>query len=142
MFKHILVPVDDSDLSRHAAQVAIDMARACNASVTALSVELPERAEPYIWSSRGRRAGEGSANIDRCLTGIQEAADVVGVPCTCSRMQAGEPWDAIVQAAREKDCDLIVMGSHGRRGVTRLLLGSETQAVLSHTGIPVLVCPA
>ncbi|WP_199098791.1 universal stress protein [Dyella sp. ASV21] len=141
MFKHILVPIDDSEPSRRAAEAAIALAHACRASLTALSVILPERAESYVWDTHGRRSSDVGAAMDICLDGVQQAADAAGVPCTCRRSQAGEPWDAIVQAAHTYDCDLIVMGTHARGGLARVLLGSQAQSVLSHTNTPVLVCP-
>ena len=73
------------------------------------------------------------------LARIQVMADEAGVPCQCVSLVSDHPYDAIIQAAEQNGCDLIMMASHGRRGLAGLLLGSETQKVLTHTNIPVLV---
>lgn len=134
MFKHILLPIDTSELSQAAAQMAIELAHACHARLTALYVILPELAE-----STAARVDEGA--IQYRLDQIVALATARGVSCDACMMHAGEPWDAILQTSRERACDLIVMGTHARRRLTRLLLGSETQAVLAHSKIPVLICP-
>ena len=72
-------------------------------------------------------------------SGPRDACDAVKVECDAHTVEALHPWEAIIEHAQRSDCDLIVMASHGRRGVTALLLGSETQKVLTHTKIPVLV---
>lgn len=141
MFKRILLPVDGSDISTRATEKAIELARLCGARLFALYVILPELAELYVsGQSRPFSVQDGTDRAEHCLSAVQAETDRAGVPCDCLAMHGGEPWDVIVQVAREKSCDLIVMGAHGRRGLTRLLLGSETQSVLLHSSIPVLIC--
>ena len=76
----------------------------------------------------------------RYLGAVKQAARAAGVPCSARYVLAPHPYDAIVKEARRRRCDLIAIASHGRRGISRLLLGSETSKVLAHSGIPVLVC--
>jgi nucleotide-binding universal stress UspA family protein len=70
---------------------------------------------------------------------VRAAAEAAGIPCEAHTVEALHPWEAIIEHAQRQECDLLVMASHGRRGVTALLLGSETQKVLTHSKIPVLV---
>ena len=79
------------------------------------------------------------AEVNKNLLAVEKAAEEAGVPCETARETNVQPYEAIVEAARKKGCDLIIMASHGRRGVQGLLLGSETQKVLTHSKIPVLV---
>lgn len=140
MFQRILLPVEDSDVSRRAATIALGLAKDCHARLLALHVVLPERAESFVPGHRTEDPARDNT-AEYCIDQIKTRASEAGVPCDGCIMHGGEAWDAIHEAAREKHCDLIVMGSHGRRGLTRFLLGSETQAVLTHSDIPVLVCP-
>ena len=80
-----------------------------------------------------------SASPPATSRAVGAACAAAGVSCTALTLEALHPWEAIIEHARKHDCDLIVMGSHGRRGVSALLLGSETQKVLTHSKIPVLV---
>ena len=73
------------------------------------------------------------------IQGVRAACEAGGVPCEAHTIEALHPWEAIIEHAQRMECDLLVMASHGRRGVTALLLGSETQKVLTHSKIPVLV---
>jgi nucleotide-binding universal stress UspA family protein len=142
MYQRILLPIEDTEVSRRAVQCAVNLAKACHARLLALHVVLPDRAEAFIpgreWAARRQ---EDASSTERCIDYAKAEAAKAEVPCDSCIMCAGEPWDAISQAARDKQCDLIVMGSHGRRGLARLLLGSETHTVLAHTQVPVLVCP-
>jgi len=79
------------------------------------------------------------AEADQMLGAVTDSAAEAGVPCQALSVVSGSPWDAIIRTARERGCDAIVMGSHGRKGVSGLLLGSETTKVLTHCDIPVLV---
>lgn len=141
MIRRILLPVDGSDISGRSTQKAIELAKVCGAQLFALYVILPELDELYVSrQTRSFPAEDGAARAEQYLASVKEEADRAGVPCDCLAMHGGEPWDIIVQLANENAYDLIVMGAHGRRGLTRLLLGSETQSVLQHTNIPVLIC--
>ncbi len=141
MFKRILLPIDGSDVSARAMEKAIELAKLCGAHLFALYAILPEVAEQFVsGQSRPYPVDNGSARADRYLSVVQLAADNANVPCDCIVMHGGEAWDVIIGVARERACDLIVMGAHGRRGLARMLLGSETQSVLLHSDIPMLIC--
>jgi nucleotide-binding universal stress UspA family protein len=146
MYKHILVPTDGSKLSLGAARTAARLAAKLGARMTALHVVEPFRAPIY---SEGTIAYQAYYSREQYEAGMREAAERAtgkveelarGVECGRLTMIESEPWEAIVKAAAAKKCDLIVMASHGRRGIAGLLLGSETQKVLTHSKVPVLVC--
>ncbi len=143
MFKHILVPTDGTDLSRKAVLYGVQLAKLTGARVTALTINAP-----YVVSSMDAIAVVGSQQqyedeieryAARALEQAQMAADAAGVPIETVEETHDQPYRAIIDAALANDCDLIVMASHGRRGVSALLLGSETNKVLTHSAIPVLV---
>jgi nucleotide-binding universal stress UspA family protein len=143
MYKRILLPTDGSEASRRAILAGVDFAKDLGAEVVGLTVTpefhtltadtemLEDTPEQYATDSRKR--GE------RILSEVLAAARDAGVPCTCELAVSKSPYEAIIETARQKGCDLIIMASHGRRGVKALLLGSETQKVLVHSAIPVLV---
>jgi nucleotide-binding universal stress UspA family protein len=138
----ILVATDGSELSDAAVTVAIELARAVGAELVAFTA-LP--AYPYagIGESSGvaaqdHQARAGAEASDR-LARVARSAREAGVACHTSMLEDDQPYRAIVAAADKHDCGLIVMASHGRRGVQALVLGSETQRVLTHTQRPVLV---
>ena len=128
MFKHILVPTDGSDLSRKAALYAIQFAKAVGAKVTAITIRAPYAVSSLdtiaVLGSQEQYDEESRQVAQRALTQVEMAAEAAGVA---------------IDSAEANHCDLIVMASHGRRGVSALLLGSETQKVLTHSTIPVLV---
>ena len=143
MFKgRILVATDGSELSGKATATAVELARAVGADLVAFTA-LP--AYPYagIGESSGVAAADyqaqaGAEASDR-LAQVEQVAAAAGVACHTSMLEDDEPYRAIITAADKHDCGLIVMASHGRRGVQGLVLGSETQRVLTHTARPVLV---
>ena len=148
MYKHILVPTDGSKLSLKAAKEAAKLAQKLKARITAIYV-----IEPYMPSSTGetafliRQAGleESYAKAMKehaaaVLGKVERAASAAKVRCDGLSVSSFRPWEAIIKSARAKKCDLIVMASHGRRGLAGLLLGSETHKVLTHSKTPVLVC--
>ncbi len=142
MFKRILVPTDGSEITQKAVTTALTMARSFGASVCAIAVR-----EPFPYSAISEMqptppqeffdAQERIAT--QRLKAVTEAALAAGVQASTESVEAGHPWEAIIESAQRNGCDLIVMASHGRRGVSALLLGSETQKVLTHTTTPVLV---
>ena len=145
MFKNILVPTDGSPLSGRAIKRAVNLAKEQKARVTALYVG-PEWRPTAYWDSSlngGVKPAQHAANVqetaDRILGVVKKAAAAAGVPCACSHVMGSFPYEEIVKASQRNGCDLIVMASHGRRGISRLLLGSETSKVLAHSKIPVLV---
>ena len=147
MFKHILVPTDGSNLSLKAARTAVRLATSFKAKITTIFV-----IEPYLppmgaegmafyaaYSPEDYELGMRKVAA-KALAKVRSAAGTARVKCAEIPVIDGHPWKAIIQAARANKCDLIVMASHGRRGLAGLLLGSETQKVLTHSKIPVLVC--
>ncbi|UPG88230.1 universal stress protein [Luteibacter aegosomaticola] len=143
MFQHILIATDGSDVSDRAAKQAIDLASRLGARVLALHVvpALPA----YAYFAQGIEGAiptpdEASREDAECLERVQRLAKAHGVPCELRSVVDGRPYCEIVAIAEREGCDLIVMGSHGRQGLDRLLLGSETHKVLLSTRVPVLVC--
>ena len=143
MYKHILIPTDGSDLSWMAVRQGIALAKALNARVTALTVSPSFQTftvDPVMVANTPEQyRKECEAAAARYLGVATESAKAVGVPCEGVHVVGDHPYQAIIETAQAKDCDLIVMASHGRRGVGALLLGSETTKVLTHSKIPVLV---
>ena len=136
MFKHILVSTDGSKLSGKAIRAAVRLAAATGAKLTGCYVVAPYVAPMY---------GEAAIYVPAVspkrykeLTGRE--ARTAGVEYRGASLTAGNPWEGIIRAAKARKCDLIVMASHGRRGLAGLVLGSETTKVLTHSKIPVLVC--
>jgi nucleotide-binding universal stress UspA family protein len=148
MFKNILVPVDGSPMSRRAAVRAVRLAREQKGRVIALWAAPPwepnlyayDKDVPHGFISPRRHWANVQKAGRRRLAFVKAAARAARVPCECRCAQAGFPFVEILETARKRRCDLIVMGSHGRRGVSLLLLGSVTSQVLAHADIPVLVC--
>jgi len=146
MFKHILVPTDGSRLSVKAAKRAVKLAKSLGARVTGFYAA-PDFSSTYYGDgyilrlpSAEAQAALSQKQARRCLSTIEVEAEVEKVPCEVFHMISDSPYEAIIDAAKKKKCDLIVMASHGRRGLSALVLGSETQKVLIHSKIPVLVC--
>lgn len=143
MFKHILLPTDGSELSRTALKAAVAFAKESGARVTGLHV-IPEfhtlTYQPeMVQDTRAQYAIDSAAHSRKLLAEVESHARELGVACATVSLTAEHPYEAIIQAATDNGCDLIAMASHGRRGVKGLLLGSETQKVLTHSQIPVLV---
>jgi nucleotide-binding universal stress UspA family protein len=142
MFKRILVPTDGSDITAKAVDTAIGLAKATGGQVHALSVK-----EPFLYSTMSEMQPVAPQEFfdaqervaSKRLAAITEACEKAGMRCDAVSVEALHPWEAIIEHAKRSNCDLIVMASHGRRGVAALLLGSETQKVLTHTSVPVLV---
>ena len=144
MFKHILIPIDGSELSLRAAQVGIEQATLTKGKVTAIHVISPFQTISYMGAILAATEfaynEEAKANGQRYLDQVKALADAAGVPFEGIAEFGDQPYDTIVQACKDKHADLIVMGSNGWRGMTRLLLGSETHKVLLRADVPVLVC--
>jgi nucleotide-binding universal stress UspA family protein len=145
MFKHILLPTDGSRLSERAVRSGIQFAGRIKARVTALHV-IPafqafanEGFAPLSPALRKRLEDEARARATRMLEGIARQARSRKVRCATLTAASDMPYQEIIETARKKKCDLIMMASHGRRGLSSLLLGSETQKVLLHSKTPVLV---
>jgi len=147
MFKHILIPTDGSKLSAKAIRTAVRLARDTGAKVTGAYVIAPYFPPTYgegvvfgpaVSAKRYKALTEREAR--KALAAVEIEARIFGVEYGGSLLTAANPWEGIVRTAKAKKCDLIVIASHGRRGLAGLLLGSETTKVLTHSKIPVLVC--
>lgn len=148
MFKTILLPTDGSPLSDKAARMALEFAQMSGSKIIALSVIEPLPVtpmmgggmmdggvivEPAVYEEEADKAARG--HMDK----IAAAARAADVPFEGLIAQSGSPYDEIVKTAEQFHCDLILMASHGRTGLDKWLMGSETQKVLAHTTLPVLV---
>jgi nucleotide-binding universal stress UspA family protein len=142
MYQRILVPTDGSDITVKAVQAAIELARTAGGQLFTISVK-----EPFPYSAISEMQPvppqefyDAQERIAASrVKDVVDAAKAAGMPCNAHTVEAPHPWEAIIDHAKSNACDLIVMASHGRRGVAALLLGSETQRVLIHSTIPVLI---
>jgi nucleotide-binding universal stress UspA family protein len=145
MFKHILIPTDGSELSNRAVAAGIELAKKARAKVTGLFVAPPptpvlyDKFMPVGYMTPDEHAKVIQRTANEYLGVIKSAAKQAGVTVECVTVTSDFPADEIVKAADERNVDLIFMASHGRRGVKAVLLGSETQKVLTQTTRPVLV---
>src|SRR5215469_12329357 len=132
MYTHILIPTDGSELAGKAVQHGVALAKRIGAKVTMLTVLPPDM------STTDREMNEiRKARTLRILDAV--AMQAAGVACETIQVEHDDPYQAIIDTAGSKGCDLIVMASHGRRGIAAIVLGSETVKVLTHCKIPVLV---
>lgn len=145
MFKHILIPIDGSEFSDRAIDTGLRFAKSIGARVTGFIAE-PDYTLPTYGDMISRRGESMDVNSTRTrshaqgvLRRIEKRALDEGVQFDSSFVQNDDPVAAIVGAAEEHNCDLIVMASHGRRGLDKLIHGSATEGVMTHTQIPVLV---
>jgi nucleotide-binding universal stress UspA family protein len=147
MFKHILIATDGSELAQKAEAAGLTLAKELKAQVTAVTVT-----EPWDALSMAALADRGvpnpvgdydeavAASANRILWGVAETAKKISATCTTVYAKDKHPAEGILETAKKRGCDLIVMASHGRRGISRLLLGSQTTKVVTLSTIPVLVC--
>jgi nucleotide-binding universal stress UspA family protein len=142
MFKKILLPTDGSDLSSKAIQGGLAFAKALNASVVGVTV-----VEPYSYSNLSEYRPETLDDYEQRMMKsaaerlgmVADAAAKLSIPVETLTVKSFSPFEAIIDTAKAKGCDVIFMASHGRRGLSAVLLGSETQKVLTHSTIPVMV---
>jgi nucleotide-binding universal stress UspA family protein len=147
MYKHILIATDGSELAQKAESAGLTLAKALNAQATAVTVT-----EPWDAFSMAALAERGMSNpvadydervaaaANRILWSVGETAKKIGVSCATLHVKDRHPAEGIVEAARERGCDLILMASHGRRGISKALLGSQATKVVTLSPVPVLVC--
>jgi nucleotide-binding universal stress UspA family protein len=147
MYRHILIPTDGSKLAEHAVTNGLSLAKSVGAKVTVIVVE-----QPFNWfgvsEADTRRISEESAkhgeqikkHAASVLNRAANAAKQAGVSCDTIQVEDEQPYQAIIATAKDRGCDLIVMASHGRSGLSAVVLGSVTNKVLTHTKTPVLVC--
>ena len=143
MYKRILLPTDGTKLCERAIRHGIALAKLAQAKVIGVTVTQPlHSALPRNFIPKNLAAvihGETVKVADQKLAVVQRLAEAAGVEFENVRQNNDHPWEAILLTAKDKQCDLIVMASHGRRGISAVVLGSETQKVLTHTSTPVLV---
>lgn len=145
MYKHILIPTDGSELAERAVDAGIEFARWAKAKVTGFTAvpqfQIPGRGE--LVAGKGLSLEEydrrSRQQAERILGPLAARASMAGVECDVDYAQSDHPWEAIVAAANKHGCDLIFIASHGRRGFSALIHGSETHGVLTHSKIPTLV---
>lgn len=143
MYKNILIPTDGSDLADKAVQSGIAFGKEIGAKITVLTVAAPfhvftfkTQAVEDTPEQYRKRMQERTA---KTLEKVAGAARAAGVACETIQVEHDHPYQAIIDTAKAKGCDLIMMASHGRRGISAIVLGSETMKVLTHSKIPVLV---
>lgn len=143
MYKNIMIPTDGSELAGKAVLDGITFAKEAAAKITVLTVTVPFHVlslDPQVVEDTPvqykRQVQEHAAKL---LDAIAKTAKAAGVACETVQMEHEHPYKAIIDTAKSKGCDLIVMASHGRRGISAIVLGSETVKVLTHSKIPVLV---
>lgn len=146
MYHHILIATDGSELAGKAVSHGMDLAKRLNIPVTAVTVT-----EPWSVLELGRMARQGNPNpitqfedlavaaAKGILDKVKQVASSQGVTCDVLHVQDRHPAAGIIAAAKDKGCDLIVMASHGRRGLDRVLLGSQANEVLTHSKVPALI---
>ena len=145
MYKHLLVAIDGSKLSSKAVAHAIALAKPLKAKITAFyaapEAPLPVYSEGVVFQPVPAKAYAAAMakEAERILAPVVARAKTAGIAAETRHAIAAAPWEAILAAAKAAKCDAIVMASHGRRGVAALLLGSETQKVLTHGKLPVIV---
>jgi nucleotide-binding universal stress UspA family protein len=142
VFQRILVPTDGSEISQRAVATALSLAKPLGAEIFTICVK-----EPFPYGAVAELqptppqdffdAQERTAA--RNVRAVVDACDSAGIVSHATTTEGLQPWEAIIEHATKQGCDLLVMGSHGRSGLASLFLGSETQDVLRHTTIPVLV---
>ena len=141
MYRHILIPTDGSELAEHGLAHGLALAKFLGAKVSVIFVlepfsEMSGRFLEAVSTYAALRKEQAKEVLDR----VANAAKAAGVSCETIEVEHGQPHQAIIAAAEEKGCDLIVMSSHGRSGLSMLLIGSVTNKVLTQAKTPVLVC--
>ena len=143
MFKHVLLPTDGSKLSDKSVRQGIRLAKTMQARVTALHVIPKYHTFTYqsdmLETTREDYNRASEKRAEEFLRHVKRVAAGAGVECETMHATSDQPFKEIIRTAEKKDCDLILMASHGRKGIEGLLLGSETQKVLTHSKTPVLV---
>jgi nucleotide-binding universal stress UspA family protein len=143
MFKHLLIPTDGSDLSNVAVVHGVRFAKEIGAKITGLTVTPPYHYMAVegmqIADTRERYDSDIQAVAKTHLAALKKAAEQAGVPCALLHTSSDHPYEEIVTAAQDNNCDVIFLASHGRRGIRAVVMGSETTKVLTNTKIPVVV---
>lgn len=144
MYRHILLPTDGSEAAARAADAGIALAKSLGARTTAMvaidSFQTFGLAPDQFGLSEAQYTTRARTHAQSVLDGIAARAKAAGVPCDTVMREAAQTHLAIIEAASTAGCDLIVMGSQGRRGLAALVLGSVAQKVLTQATLPVLIC--
>jgi nucleotide-binding universal stress UspA family protein len=144
VFKHILIATDCSDLAQKAVQEGLELARHLKAAVTAITVSVP-----YPVIETGALLSTlplldyqkiVAQHAEEVLAPVRDLAGKLNVACDTVHVSAKYPAEGIIEHAKAKGCDLIVMASHGRRGIAKIFLGSQATRVLAYSPVPVLIC--
>ena len=145
MFKHLLIPTDGSELSEMALNYAIELAKALPARITVVNVTEPlpivgafETGMPFPEEEYEKGAAQLA---QKHLSSAEDKARAAGVTCETVHIRDEAPAEGILQAAKDCGCDAIVMSTHSRHGLSRMILGSQANKVVTNSPIPVLVCP-
>lgn len=144
MFTHILIATDGSELADKAVEQGLDLAAKLGAKVTAVTVTLPWVSTasgewPLVFPIEDYERA-AAATAQRILGAVAQKAKAAKVACDTVHVKDQYAAEGIVEEAKNRNCDLIVMASHGRRGVARLVLGSEAARVSTHSPVPVMIC--
>jgi nucleotide-binding universal stress UspA family protein len=143
MFRHILIPTDGSELAEKAVLYGVELAKEQGAKVTALVVTRPFHIvtlEPGMLADTPAAYEKHVAErTKKYLDAASQAAEAAGLACDTARLEHEHPYQGIIDTAKKRGCDLIVMASHGRSGMAGIVLGSQTIKTLTHSKIPVLV---
>jgi nucleotide-binding universal stress UspA family protein len=143
MYTNILIPTDGSELAGKAVQDGIALAKRIGAKVTVLTVLPPFHTftadTQMIEDTPAQYKARMQKHAQKTLGAVAQVGQAAGVACETVQVEHEHPYQAIIDTAQSKNCDLIVMASHGRHGISAIVLGSETVKVLTHCKIPVLV---
>jgi nucleotide-binding universal stress UspA family protein len=141
MYRHILIPTDGSELADHGVAHGLALAKhvGAKASVVFVVEPFPEMTGRYL-ETVARYVELRKEQATSVLDAAANAAKKAGVHCETIQVENAQPHQGIIAVAEDKGCDLIVMSSHGRSGLSALLIGSVTNKVLTHAKTPVLVC--
>ena len=144
MYKHLLIATDGSDLASKAVEQGLALAKALDANVTALTateswttIATGDMGMAFPVEDYEKGCADNAAKI---LGAVSKLADQAGVRCQTVHVKDRFAAEGIIETAKSRGCDLIVMASHGRRGISRLLLGSQANHVVTHSTVPVLIC--
>lgn len=144
MFEHLLIATDGSELSGKAVRQCFSLAKSVGAKVTAVTVTEPFAAsvpiEVALVFSEEEYEKAARASAENILQSVSAAAAASGIPCETVHVNNQYPADGILETSKARGCDLIVMGSHGRRGLSRLVLGSQANRVVTQSIVSVLIC--
>jgi nucleotide-binding universal stress UspA family protein len=144
VYKNLLIATDGSALAQKAVEHGIALAKALGAKITALVVTEPFDGlvvDPeLVLDTPAAYATHARQFAAKTLAAVEQAAKAAGVACHAVHAEHEHPYEVIISTAKAQGCDLIVMASHGRRGVAAVVLGSQTVKLLTHSTIPVLVC--